>query len=60
VYEFAKDLGVESKVVMARLQEMGEFVRSASSTLSPHAAQRVADDILAARPHRSGGTGPSR
>jgi molecular chaperone DnaJ len=60
VYEVAKDLGVESKVVMARLQEMGEFVRSASSTLSPHAAQRVADDILAARPHRSGGTGPSR
>ena len=27
VYELAKELGVESKVVMAKLTEMGEFVR---------------------------------
>ena len=27
VYELAKELGIESKVVMAKLQEMGEFVR---------------------------------
>ena len=33
VYELAKELGVESKVVMTKLQEMGEFVRSASSTV---------------------------
>ena len=33
VYELAKEFGVESKAVMAKLQEMGEFVRSASSTI---------------------------
>ena len=35
VYELAKELGVESKVVMTKLQELGEFVRSASSTVEP-------------------------
>ncbi|MSX72411.1 MAG: hypothetical protein F2755_05965, partial [Actinobacteria bacterium] len=29
VHELAKQLGMESKVVLAKLQEMGEFVRSA-------------------------------
>ncbi len=33
VYELAKDIGMESKDVLAKLQEMGEFVRSASSTV---------------------------
>ncbi|MEV8419139.1 translation initiation factor IF-2 N-terminal domain-containing protein, partial [Streptomyces niveus] len=36
VYELAKEFGVESKVVMAKLQELGEFVRSASSTIEAH------------------------
>jgi hypothetical protein len=33
VYELAKELGIESKTVMAKLNELGEFVRSASSTV---------------------------
>jgi len=33
VYELAKEFGVESKAVMVKLNEMGEFVRSASSTI---------------------------
>ena len=33
VYELAKEFGVESKAVMDQLKEMGEFVRSASSTM---------------------------
>jgi len=33
VYELAKDVGMDSKDVLAKLQEMGEFVRSASSTV---------------------------
>ena len=33
VYELAKELGVESKTVLAKLAELGEFVRSASSTV---------------------------
>lgn len=41
VYELAKELGVESKVVLAKLAELGEFVRSASSTIEPPVARRL-------------------
>ena len=30
VHELAKEFGVESKVVLTKLNEMGEFVKSAS------------------------------
>ena len=43
VYELARELGVESKEVLAKLQEMGEFVRSASSTIEPPVARRLID-----------------
>ncbi len=43
VYELAKELGVESKVVLAKLQELGEFVRSASSTIEAPVARRLVD-----------------
>ena len=35
VYELAKELGLESKTLMAKLNELGEFVRSPSSTIEP-------------------------
>ncbi|MDR2987334.1 MAG: translation initiation factor IF-2 N-terminal domain-containing protein, partial [Nocardiopsaceae bacterium] len=41
VYELAKEFGVESKAVMAKLQEMGEFVRSASSTIEAPVVRRL-------------------
>ena len=41
VYELAKEFGVESKVVMAKLQELGEFVRSASSTVEPPVVRKL-------------------
>ncbi|WP_420753241.1 translation initiation factor IF-2 N-terminal domain-containing protein, partial [Rhodococcus sp. O3] len=33
VHELAKELDVTSKVVLERLKELGEFVKSASSTV---------------------------
>ena len=48
VYELAKELGVESKVVMAKLTEMGEFVRSASSTVEPPVVRKLRDAMPAA------------
>ena len=33
VYELAKELGVDSKTVLEKLKDMGEFVKSASSTV---------------------------
>ncbi|HEX2551658.1 MAG TPA: translation initiation factor IF-2 N-terminal domain-containing protein, partial [Nocardioidaceae bacterium] len=41
VHELAKELGVESKVVMAKLQELGEFVRSASSTIEAPVVRKL-------------------
>jgi hypothetical protein len=41
VYELAKDLGVETKAVMTAANSMGEFVRSASSTLEPAVVRRL-------------------
>ena len=43
VYELAKELGVESKVVVAKLQELGEFVRSASSTIEAPVVRKLRD-----------------
>ncbi|MFC4059343.1 translation initiation factor IF-2 [Planomonospora corallina] len=45
VYELAKEFGVESKVVMAKLQEMGEFVRSASSTIEAPVVRRLTEAL---------------
>ena len=50
VYELAKELGIESKVVMTKLQEMGEFVRSASSTVEPPVVRRLREAMPAAPP----------
>jgi translation initiation factor IF-2 len=48
VYELAKDLGVESKALMAKLTEMGEFVRSASSTIEPPVVRKLKEAFPAA------------
>ena len=45
VYELAKELGVESAVIMIRLQAMGEFVRSAASTVEAPLARRVREQF---------------
>jgi hypothetical protein len=47
VCELAAEFGVESKVVMAKLQEMGEFVRSASSTVERPVARRLREALVA-------------
>ena len=43
VYELAKEFGVESKVVMAKLNELGEFVRSASSTIEAPVVRKLTE-----------------
>ncbi|WP_034265674.1 translation initiation factor IF-2 [Actinospica robiniae] len=64
VYELAKDLGVESKVVMAKLQDLGEFVRSASSTIEAPVERKLRDSLAAegkgaSAPARSGAPRPT-
>ena len=41
VYELAKELGLESKELLAKLQEVGEFVRSASSTVEAPVVRKL-------------------
>ncbi|MET8558451.1 translation initiation factor IF-2 [Streptomyces sp. NPDC004959] len=54
VYELAKEFGVESKAVMAKLQELGEFVRSASSTIEAPVVRKLTDAF-----QQGGGSGKS-
>ena len=56
VYELAKEFGVESKAVMAKLQEMGEFVRSASSTIEAPVVRRLKEAFAAQQPQGQAGT----
>ncbi|MEO3757416.1 translation initiation factor IF-2 [Mycobacterium sp. B14F4] len=45
VHELAKELGVTSKEVLARLREQGEFVKSASSTVEAPVARRLRESF---------------
>ncbi|WP_283634983.1 translation initiation factor IF-2 N-terminal domain-containing protein, partial [Mycolicibacterium poriferae] len=59
VHELAKELGVTSKQVLARLSEQGEFVKSASSTVEAPVARRLRESFGGNKPAgdkgRSGG-----
>ncbi|MDQ0382411.1 translation initiation factor IF-2 [Amycolatopsis thermophila] len=62
VHELAKELGVTSKEVLAKLKEQGEFVKSASSTVEAPVARRLRDAFVTkdSKPAgRSGGARPA-
>ncbi|MDU6851678.1 MAG: translation initiation factor IF-2 [Cutibacterium avidum] len=50
VYELAKELGLSSKQLLGKLNDMGEFVRSASSTIEAPVVRRLRDQIGSAEP----------
>ena len=54
VHELAKELGVTSKEVLARLSEQGEFVKSASSTVEAPVARRLRESFGGAKPAAAG------
>jgi len=47
VHELAKELGVSSKDVLAKLQELGEFVKSASSTVEAPVVRKLREAMPA-------------
>ncbi|MFE9956834.1 translation initiation factor IF-2 [Micromonospora sp. NPDC005299] len=59
VHELAKELGVESKTVLAKLKEMGEFVKSASSTVEAPVARRLRGAFVASAGGSSAPAAPS-
>ena len=50
VHELAKELGVTSKEVLARLNQQGEFVKSASSTVEAPVARRLRESFGGGKP----------
>jgi translation initiation factor IF-2 len=50
VHELAKELGVTSKEVLARLSDQGEFVKSASSTVEAPVARRLRESFGGSKP----------
>ncbi|MBI2699275.1 translation initiation factor IF-2 [Mycobacterium gordonae] len=54
VHELAKELGVTSKEVLARLTEQGEFVKSASSTVEAPVARRLRESFGGSKPAAGG------
>ena len=48
VHELAKELGVDSKTVLTKLQDLGEYVKSASSTVEAPVARRLRESMVAA------------
>ncbi|WP_248220570.1 translation initiation factor IF-2 N-terminal domain-containing protein, partial [Microbacterium saccharophilum] len=75
VHEIASELGVDSKVALAKLKELGEFVKSPSSTIEPPVARKLraaleaegaaapaasAAPKAAAKPATPGRPGPAR
>jgi len=56
VHELAKELGVTSKEVLARLNEQGEFVKSASSTVEAPVARRLRESFGGGKPAPGKGT----
>ncbi|MCY0904683.1 translation initiation factor IF-2 [Arthrobacter sp. H14-L1] len=58
VHELAKELGITSKEAVTKLQELGEFVRSASSTIEAPVVKKLRDAFPTA-PKASAGTNGS-
>ncbi|MDO5285651.1 MAG: translation initiation factor IF-2 [Actinomycetia bacterium] len=54
VWELAKELGLESKELLTRLNDMGEFVRSASSTIEPPVVRRLRENAASAAAAKPG------
>jgi translation initiation factor IF-2 len=51
VYELAKELGIENKELIARLEKLGVTVKSHSSSLEDSDVERLKRDLHAAEPH---------
>ncbi|PRB08384.1 translation initiation factor IF-2 [Microbacterium sp. MYb64] len=50
MHEIAAELGVDSKFALAKLKELGEFVKSPSSTIEPPVARKLRAAIEAGKP----------
>ena len=50
VYDLAKELGIDTKVALSKLEELGEYVKSGSSTIAPPVAKKLRAAFPDAKP----------
>ncbi|MSZ43955.1 MAG: hypothetical protein F2590_03710, partial [Actinobacteria bacterium] len=50
VYDIAKELGIDTKDALAKLEQLGEYVKSGSSTIAPPVAKKLRDAFPNAKP----------
>ena len=50
VYDIAKELGIDTKDALAKLEQLGEYVKSGSSTITPPVAKKLRDAYPNAKP----------
>ena len=50
VYDIAKELGIDTKIALEKLKELGEFVKGGSSTITPPVAKKLRDAFPNAKP----------
>ncbi|MEN9753429.1 MAG: hypothetical protein RL670_1120 [Actinomycetota bacterium] len=50
VYDLAKELGIDTNEALAKLKELGEYVKGGSSTVAPPVAKKLRDAYLNAKP----------
>jgi translation initiation factor IF-2 len=50
VYDIAKELGIETSEALAKLNELGEYVKSGSSTIAPPVANKLRAAFPNAKP----------
>ena len=48
VHEIASELGVDSKIALEKLKEMGEYVKGPSSSIEPPVARKLRAALEAA------------
>lgn len=50
VYDIAKELGIDTNEALAKLKDLGEYVKGGSSTITPPVAKRLRDAFPNAKP----------
>jgi len=50
VYQLAKELGLDSRELLAMVKDMGEYAKSASSTLNMHVVRKVRERVAGQLP----------
>ncbi|MEO0313093.1 MAG: translation initiation factor [Actinomycetota bacterium] len=50
VYDIAKELGIDTNEALAKLKELGEYVKGGSSTVTPPVAKKLRDAFPNAKP----------